>query len=69
MQKYRTRIGQYTGTSNAVNREQKIAMEIERVEESQKFHSGRRLTKGLNSSSFCEGKLGIASSPSSISSA
>ena len=69
IQKYKTRIGQYTGTSNASKIVHTVAIKIARVEDSQKFHSGRRRTKGLNSSSFCEGRLGMASIPSSISSA
>jgi len=62
-------MGQYTGISVASVTVRRSEMTVARVAESQKFHSGKRLTNGRNSSSRADGNMGCESCPSSTSSA
>src|ERR1700760_79600 len=68
---YMTKTGQKTGRSKAVKKLQKSEMTTALVAENQNLNSGRRRTKGLNSSSSLVGKPPAlpSSTPSSPSSA
>jgi len=69
-QKYITRIGQYTGTSNTAENVMKKEIKVARVVDNQNCHSGRRRTNGRNSSSRVLGRgEGVSLSPPSSSSA